>query len=105
MIYSGLSITPARAKLITFSISYLALDQGIVVKKELGTTMEQFGSGDFIIGAQRSTTGAQYLESDYFGTEMYNPLVQSGKIKLYVLFHSPWSLLSRELLMRLFSTI
>jgi len=86
MIYSGMSITPARAKQITFSVPYWNLDQGVVVKKESGITMEQLGLGVLSIGVNRNTTGDEYLESGYFGTEMYNQLVQSGKIKRYDTF-------------------
>jgi len=86
MIYSGMSITPTRAKQITFSVPYWDLDQGVVVKKESGITMEEFGSGDLIIGVNSNTTAAEYLEADYFGTEMYKKLVQSGKIEFYSTF-------------------
>ena len=94
MVYSGMTITPARAEQVTFSIPYWTVDQGVAVQDGSEVTMEQFAAGEVIIGVQRSCSADQYLESDYFGTELYNDLVQSGNIKLYDTF--PQSMVALE---------
>ena len=94
MVYSGMTITPARAEQVTFSIPYWTVDQGVAVQDGSEVTMEQFAAGEVVIGVQRSCSADQYLESDYFGTELYNDLVQSGNIKLYDTF--PQSMVALE---------
>ena len=94
MVYSGMTMTPARAAQVTFSIPYWTVDQGVVVKEGSDVTMEQFEQAEIIIGVQRSCSADQYLESDYFGPEKYFQLLQSGNIKLYDTF--PMSMVALE---------
>jgi len=94
MVYSGMTITPLRAEQVTFSIPYWTVDQGVVVQDGSTATMEEFEAGELVIGVQRSCSADQYLESDYFGEEMYNELIQSGNIKLYDTF--PQSMVALE---------
>ena len=95
MVYSGMTMTPARAAQVTFSIPYWTVDQGVAIREGSDVTMEKFEAGDIIIGVQRSCAADQYLESDdYFGTAKYAQLLQSGNIKLYDTF--PQSMLALE---------
>ena len=97
MVYSGMTITPARAAQVTFSIPYWTADQGVVVREGSDVTMEQFEAGEVVIGVHRSCSADQYLESDYFGTEKYDQLLQSGNIKLYDTFPQSMVALEQEL--------
>jgi polar amino acid transport system substrate-binding protein len=56
--------------------------------------MEEFAAGQLVIGVQRSCSADQYLESDYFGPEMYSELISDGSIKLYDTF--PQSMVALE---------
>jgi polar amino acid transport system substrate-binding protein len=94
MVYSGMTITPARAEQVTFSIPYWTVDQGVAVRADSAVTMEEFAAGQLVIGVQRSCSADQYLESDYFGPEMYSELINDGSIKLYDTF--PQSMVALE---------
>ncbi|MDR2855088.1 MAG: ABC transporter substrate-binding protein, partial [Methanomicrobiales archaeon] len=94
MVYSGMTITPSRAEQVTFSIPYWTVDQGVAVQDGSEVTMEEFAAGELIIGVQRSCSADQYLEAEYFGTELYDELVASGNIKLYDTF--PQSMVALE---------
>ncbi len=95
MIYSGMTITPAREAQVTFSIPYWSVDQGVAVKNGSTVTLDQFKAGDLTIGVQRSCSADQYLQSNAsFGQAKYNQMVTDGKIKLYETF--PQSMVALE---------
>lgn len=79
MVYSGMTITPERQERVNFSIPYLKINQSIAVPDNGKKTLDDFYAGRMIIGAQRGTTGAIWVE---------NNLVNTGKmpadsLKLY----------------------
>ena len=95
MVYSGMTITPARAAQVTFSKPYWSVDQGVAVKKGSAVTMDQFKAGDVTIGVQRSCSADQYIQSDdFFGQAKYDQMVKDVKIKLYDTF--PQSMVALE---------
>ncbi|HJJ30271.1 MAG TPA: transporter substrate-binding domain-containing protein [Methanocorpusculum sp.] len=95
MVYSGMTITPARATQVNFSIPYWSVDQGVAVKKGSTVTLDQFKAGDLTIGVQRSCSADQYIQSDdFFGEATYNRMVRDGMIKLYDTF--PQSMVALE---------
>ncbi|MBE6506654.1 MAG: amino acid ABC transporter substrate-binding protein [Methanocorpusculum parvum] len=82
MIYAGLSITPARAEKIAFSIPYWNVDLAVAAQAGDDVTMDQFNAGDVTIGVQRGCSSNDWLEL-HFGTEAYNQMIKDGKISLY----------------------
>ncbi|MCZ9312334.1 MAG: transporter substrate-binding domain-containing protein [Methanocorpusculum sp.] len=99
MVYSGMSITPARLDKVNFTIPYWQVNQGIAVKTGSDVTMDQFTNGTIVIGVQRSCSADQWMqkaedEDGLFGEEKYNQLVKNGNIKLYDSF--PMSMVALE---------
>ena len=87
MVYSEMTITPARAAQVTFSTPYWSVDQGVAVKNGSTVTLDQFKAGELTIGVQRSCSANQYLQSDeFFGQAKYDQMVKDEKIKLYDTF-------------------
>lgn len=82
LIYSGMSITPARAEKVAFSIPYWNVDLAVAVQAGSDVTMDQFNAGDVVIGVQRGCSSNDWLEL-HFGTEAYNQMVKDGDIKLF----------------------
>ena len=82
LIYSGMSITPARAEKVAFSIPYWNVDLAVAVQAGSDVTMDQFNAGDVTIGVQRGCSSNDWLEL-HFGTEAYNQMVKDGEIKLF----------------------
>lgn len=79
MVYSGMTITPERQEKVNFSIPYLKINQSIAVPNSTTKTLDDFYAGEMVVGAQRGTTGAIWVE---------NNLVNTGKmtadnLKLY----------------------
>lgn len=93
MVYSGMSITPARLEKVNFTIPYWQVNQGVAVKNGSTATIEQFKNGEIIIGVQRSCSADQWMQ-DFFGAEKYNQMVKDGKINLYDSF--PMSMVALE---------
>lgn len=71
IIYSGMTITDERKEKVSFSIPYLKINQSVAVHKEGNYTMDDFMAGRLIIGAQRGTTGAIWVEEN---------LIETGKM-------------------------
>jgi polar amino acid transport system substrate-binding protein len=95
MVYSEMTITPARAAQVTFSKPYWSVDQGVAVKNGSTVTLDQFKAGNLTIGVQRSCSADQYIQSDdFFGQAKYDQMVTDGKIKLYDTF--PQSMVALE---------
>ncbi len=82
MIYAGLSITPARAEKIAFSIPYWNVDLAVAAQAGDDVTMDQFNAGEVTIGVQRGCSSNDWLEL-HFGTEEYNQMIKEGKISLF----------------------
>ncbi len=68
IIYSGMTITDERKEKVSFSIPYLKINQSVAVHKEGNYTMDDFMAGGLIIGAQRGTTGAIWVEENLIET-------------------------------------
>ena len=71
IIYSGMTITDERKEKVSFSIPYLKINQSVAVHREGNYTMDDFMAGRLIIGAQRGTTGAIWVEEN---------LIETGKM-------------------------
>jgi len=79
MVYSGMTITDERKKMVSFSNPYWKVNQSVAVHKESKKTMDEFKAGKLIIGAQRGTTGAFWVEDNLIRIG----LMPVGNLKLY----------------------
>lgn len=64
MVYSGMTITPERLAMVNFSKPYLTINQSFAVHDDSEFTMEDIMAGKVVIGAQRGTTGAYWVEQN-----------------------------------------
>jgi len=64
MVYSGMTITPERAEKVNFSIPYLKINQSIAAPNSGTKALADFYAGRMVIGAQRGTTGAIWVENN-----------------------------------------
>ena len=64
MICSGMSITPERAKVISFSDPYFSVRKVLVVRGDSSLTPEQILGGGKKLGVQRATNEADWLEKN-----------------------------------------
>jgi polar amino acid transport system substrate-binding protein len=64
LIYSGMTITEERAEKVAFSIPYWKVNQSVAIHEESDVTMDDFHAGALIVGAQRGTTGAFWVEDN-----------------------------------------
>lgn len=62
MVYSGMTITEERAEQVDFSIPYWKVNQTVAKHDDTDYTMDDFMSGEYIVGAQSGTTGAFWVE-------------------------------------------
>lgn len=79
MVYSGMTITPERLEAVNFSIPYLTINQSFAIHNDSAVTMADIEAGKAVLGAQRGTTGAYWVEEN---------LIKTGKmpkenLKLY----------------------
>jgi len=79
MVYSGMTITDERKEKVNFSIPYLKINQSVAVHKDSGVTMDDFLAGTKIVGAQRGTTGAFWVEDNLIETGK----MSADKLKVY----------------------
>jgi polar amino acid transport system substrate-binding protein len=79
MVYSGMTITPERAEKVNFSIPYLKINQSIAVPNSSTKTLDDFYAGKMMIGAQRGTTGAIWVENNLVN----KGLMPKDNLKLY----------------------
>lgn len=70
MVYSGMTITDERKEKVNFSIPYWRVNQSVAKHDENEYTMDDFMSGEYIIGAQRGTSGAKWIEDNLIETEI-----------------------------------
>jgi polar amino acid transport system substrate-binding protein len=64
LIYSGMTITEERKEMVSFSNPYWKVNQAVAIHDETEFTMEEFTAGEIVIGAQRGTTGAFWVEEN-----------------------------------------
>ncbi len=64
MIAAGMSITPERQKVVNFTIPYWEIKQVLVVKKDSKLTVDDILKGEKILGVQRGTSEAEWLEKN-----------------------------------------
>ncbi len=62
---SGFTITEERAQVVTFSQPYWFADQAAVVRAGSGLDLEKLAARGRIVGAQRGTTGAIWVEDNW----------------------------------------
>ncbi len=79
MVYSGMTITPERAEKVNFSIPYLKINQTVAVPDSGKKTLDDFYAGKMVVGAQRGTTGAIWVENNLVG----KGLLPADNLKLY----------------------
>jgi polar amino acid transport system substrate-binding protein len=70
MAADGISITEERAEMVAFSMPYYQVDQLLLIRigEDRFTSVDEFVSGDFVIGVQVATTNYNLAE-DLVGTE------------------------------------
>jgi len=78
---SGMSITPEREKVISFTVPYWETDLAVAVQADSKLSYDDILSGQYKIGVQRGTTAQMWLE---------DKLVASGKMdqKMIVIYDS-----------------
>ncbi|TAJ43422.1 ABC transporter substrate-binding protein [Methanofollis fontis] len=79
MVYSGMTITPERQEQVNFSIPYLTINQSFAVHDDSSVTMDDIMAGKVVIGAQRGTTGAFWVEENLIA----NGTMPKENLKLY----------------------
>jgi polar amino acid transport system substrate-binding protein len=79
MVYSGMTITPERAEMVNFSIPYLKINQSIAVPNSSTKSLDDFYAGKMVVGAQRGTTGAIWVENNLVN----KGLMPKENLKLY----------------------
>ncbi|NYT06360.1 MAG: amino acid ABC transporter substrate-binding protein [Methanomicrobiales archaeon] len=79
MVYSGMTITDERKEKVSFSIPYMIINQSFAVHDESEVTLDDIMAGNAVIGAQRGTTGAFWVEENLVETG----LMPEENLKLY----------------------
>jgi polar amino acid transport system substrate-binding protein len=79
MVYSGMTITPERQEEVNFSVPYLSINQSFAVLNSSSITMDDIMAGKAVIGAQRGTTGAYWVEKNL----IENGTMPKDNLKLY----------------------
>lgn len=79
MVYSGMTITEERKEMVSFSIPYQTINQTFAVHDESVVTLEDILAGNAVIGAQRGTTGAFWVDDNLIETG----LMPEENLKLY----------------------
>jgi len=79
MVYSGMTITAERQEKVNFSIPYLKINQTIAVPDSGKKTPDDFYAGKMVVGAQRGTTGAIWVENNLVN----KGLMPADNLKLY----------------------
>lgn len=79
LVYSGMTITPERQEKVNFSIPYLRINQSVAVPDSGKKSPDDFYAGKMVVGAQRGTTGAIWVENNLIG----KGVMPAGNLKLY----------------------
>lgn len=64
MVYSGMTASEERRKVVDFSNVYWEIDQAVAVKEDSKLTMDDILAGKAIVGTQRGCTAAIWLEDN-----------------------------------------
>ncbi len=64
MVYSGMTASPERRKVVDFSNVYWEIDQAVAVKNDSKVTMDDVLKGKVVVGTQRGCTAAIWLEDN-----------------------------------------
>jgi polar amino acid transport system substrate-binding protein len=73
IVCGGMTITPERAEIISFSNPYLVIDQAIVSHIDSKHTMEDFLEGKGKIGVLQGTTGGEWVVDNLIETGVLLP--------------------------------
>lgn len=63
VIAAGMSITPDRQKVVSFTIPYWKIEKVLVVKKDSQLTVDQILQGSHLVGVQSGTPEADWLKA------------------------------------------
>jgi polar amino acid transport system substrate-binding protein len=79
LVYSGMTITPERAELVSFSTPYWEVNQDVVAKTGSKVTLDDVKAGKVIIGAQSGCTAAIWVDKNLITTGK----MPQDRLKLY----------------------
>ncbi len=79
MVYSGMTASAERKKVVDFSIVYWEIDQAVAVKEGSKVTMDDVLKGKVTIGTQRGCTAALWLEDNL----VKKGILPKDKLRLY----------------------
>jgi len=79
MVYSGMTASAERTKVVDFSDVYWEIDQAIAVKNDSKTNMVDVLNGKVTIGTQRGCTAASWLEDNL----VKRNILKKDKLRLY----------------------
>jgi polar amino acid transport system substrate-binding protein len=68
MVYSGMTITPARSKEVDFTIPYCTVNMSVAVRSGSNITLQDLYNGRLRLGTQSGTPGVDWVESNLIGT-------------------------------------
>jgi len=68
MVYSGMTITPERQERVSFSKPYWIVNQAVAARSDSTMTIEDVLAGQVVIGAQRGSTAADYIQENLVDT-------------------------------------
>jgi polar amino acid transport system substrate-binding protein len=74
-----MTITPERAEIVDFSAPYWKVNQAVAVYQDADVTMDDLHAGTLVLGAQRGTTAAFWVEENLIETGM----MAEADLKLY----------------------
>lgn len=79
LVYAGMTITDERKEKINFSNPYWTVNQSVVIRDDSNITFEEVQAGKAVLGSQRGTTGAYWVEDN-----LITPgLMPRDNLKLY----------------------
>ena len=79
MVYSGMTASAERKKVVDFSMVYWEIDQSVAVKKDSNITMDDIQKGKVTIGTQRGCTAAHWIEDNL----VKKGILAADKFRLY----------------------
>lgn len=79
MVYSGMTASAERKKVVDFSVVYWEIDQSVAVKKDSNVTMDDIQKGKVTIGTQRGCTAAHWIEDNL----VKKGILAADKFRLY----------------------
>ncbi len=68
MVYSGMTITPERQERVSFSQPYWIVNQAVAARADSEMTIEDVLAGKVVMGAQRGSTAADYIQTNLVDT-------------------------------------